>query len=212
MSEQPHPARSPGITFSAELQALAEKFADRPARLSEILEATHGRGFALLLIFISLPFVTPIPLPGLSTPFGLTVALIGARLAIGKKPWLPQRLLAWELPSGFLTKILRAAGRVVHVLEFLLKPRLMFFHDSRVFQKVAGTMILLSGLLLLLPLPIPFTNLFPAATVVLLAASSLERDGVCFLAGCVMFALGVAYFVLLSFGGVHALNGLQRAF
>lgn len=200
------------MTFSAELQMLAEKFADRPAQLSEILEATHGRGFALLLIFISLPFVTPIPLPGLSTPFGLTVALIGARLAIGKKPWLPRRLLEWKLPSGFLTKILRAAGRVVRVLEFLLKPRWLFIHDSGVFQKAAGTMILLSGLLLLLPLPIPFTNLFPAATVVLLAASSLERDGVCFLAGCVMFALGVAYFVLLSFGGVHAFNGLQRAF
>ena len=208
MPDESFPDRSPRITFSAELQMLAEKFAERPARLSEILEATHGRGFALLLIFISLPFVTPIPLPGLSTPFGLTVALIGARLALGKKPWLPRRLLDWELPSGFLSKILHAAGHVVRFLEFFLKPRLVFFHESLVFQKIAGTLILISGLMLLLPLPIPFTNLFPAATVVLLAASSLERDGVCFLAGCVMFSLGVGYFALLSLGGIHAFNGL----
>jgi hypothetical protein len=209
MPEEPLAVSSTRLTFSAELQALADKFADKPARLSEVLEATHGRGFALLLVFISLPFVTPIPLPGLSTPFGMAVALIGARLAIGKKPWLPKRLLDRELPSGFLKKVLGAAGRVVRILEIFLTPRLTFVHESLVFQKIAGALILISGLMLLLPLPIPFTNLFPAATVVLLAASSLERDGVVFLIGCAMFALGIGYFVLLSFGGVHAINGLH---
>jgi hypothetical protein len=72
------------ITFSQELRALTERFADRPVRLSAILEATHGRGFNLLLVLISLPFLTPIPVPGLSTLFGLVVAVIGARLALGK--------------------------------------------------------------------------------------------------------------------------------
>lgn len=198
-------------TFSKELQSLAEKFADRPARLAEILEATHGRGFALLLLFISLPFVVPLPLPGLSTPFGLAIALIGARLALGQKPWLPRRLLEARLPPGMLHKILRAAGRVVRFLELILRPRLVFLHESLVFQKIAGTLIFFSGLMLLLPLPIPLTNLFPAATVVLLAAGSLERDGVCFLLGCAMFTLGIGYFILLWLGGVHAVNGLNPA-
>ena len=46
--------------FSGDLRDLAQQFADRPARLSEILTATQGRGFNLLLLLIGLPFLTPI--------------------------------------------------------------------------------------------------------------------------------------------------------
>ena len=42
-------------TFSQELAKLAQAFSDRPTRISEILEATKGRGFDLLLVCISLP-------------------------------------------------------------------------------------------------------------------------------------------------------------
>ncbi len=82
----PHTSRSPAIPvlralparakFSRELRSLAEQFADRPARLSEILAATQGRGFNLLLLVIGLPFLTPIPLSnGLPA---LTVVLLAA--------------------------------------------------------------------------------------------------------------------------------------
>jgi hypothetical protein len=194
--------------FSQELRDLAERFGDRPTRLSEILQATHGRGFDLLLFCIALPFLTPIPLPGLSTPFGLVVARVGARLALGRKPWLPQRLLARELPPRFLTKLLKGASRVVRLLGFFLRPRLAVLQQGLVFRRVAGSLIMLSGLLLLLPLPLPFSNSLPALTVVLLAASALERDGVSFLAGCFMFLVTAVYFGFLAFGGAHAIDSL----
>ncbi len=69
-------------TFSEELRHLANHFTDRPATLAAILAATRGRGFDLLLVLICLPFLTPIPLLVLSTPFGLVVFLIGTRLAL----------------------------------------------------------------------------------------------------------------------------------
>src|SRR5512137_611755 len=78
--------------FSEELRQLAGQFGERRASLGEILAATQGRGFNLLLVLISLPFITPIPLPGFSGPFGLVVVLVGMRLAMGKRPWLPRRL------------------------------------------------------------------------------------------------------------------------
>lgn len=196
--------------FSQELQALANRFAERPAPLSELLQATQGRGFDLLLVCISLPFVTPIPLPGLSAPFGLLVALLGARLAVGRKPWLPHRLLRRELPPRFLAKVLQAATRVVRWLEFCLKPRLSFLHESLLFRRLAGSLLMLSGLLLLLPLPLPFCNSLPALTVLLLSASALERDGVAFLAGCFVFLVTVAYFAFLGFGGAHAIDELRH--
>ena len=194
--------------FSQELQDLADRFDDRPTRLLEILQAAQGRGFDLLLLCISLPFLTPIPLPGLSIPFGLVVTIVGARLALGRKPWLPERLLARELPARFLTKLFKGASRVVRWLEFFLRPRLAVLHEGLVFRRVAGCLIMMSGLLLLLPLPLPFSNSLPALTVVLLAGSALERDGASFLAGCLMFLVTAAYFGFLAFGGAHAVDGL----
>lgn len=186
------PARRPA--FSEELQHLASQFTDRPVTLAAILLATQGRGFDLLLVLICLPFLTPIPLMGLSTPFGLVVFLIGGRLALGRRPWLPQRLLHHELPKGFIARFLSTATRVLIWLEVLLRPRLRFLHDQVVFQRVSGALITVSGLLLLLPLPVPLTNTLPALTVILLACGAMERDGVFFLAGCGLFALTVAYF------------------
>ena len=197
-------------TFSEELRQLANEFTDRPATLAGILTATQGRGFDLLLVLIGLPFLTPIPLMGLSTPFGFVVSLIGTRLALGHRPWLPRRLLEHELPSGFITKLLSAATGVVRWLEILLRPRLDFLHEQWVYRRVAGTLIMLSGLLLLLPVPIPLTNSFPALTIVLLAAGAMERDGLFFLAGCATFAATLAYFGLLAFGGVHLVDNLRH--
>lgn len=202
--------RTPQSKFSQELRQMAVLFADRPARLSDILAATQGRGFNLLLLLIGLPFLTPIPLPGFSTPFGLVVLLIGARLALGRRPWLPKKLLHRQLPARFIVKLLGAASRIVRWLEVLLRPRLDFLHEQWIYRRIAGTLIMLSGLLLLLPLPIPLSNSFPALTVILLAAGAMERDGVFFLAGCAMFSATLAFFGLLAFGGAHLLDKLRH--
>ena len=196
--------------FSQGLRDLAQHFANRPARSSELLTATQGRGFNLLLLLIGLPFLTPIPLPGFSTPFGLVVLIIGARLAVGRQPWLPEKVLQRELPARFIARLLGAASCIVRWLEFLLRPRLRFLHEQWIYRRIAGALIMLSGLLLLLPLPIPLSNFFPALTVVLLAAAAMERDGLFFLAGCAMFTLTLAYFGLLVFGRAHLLDDLWR--
>src|SRR4051794_8159411 len=168
------------VHFSQELKELVAHFAERPVRVGEILDATRGRGFNLLLVFASLPFLTPIPLPGFSIPFGLLVTIIGARMALGQRPWLPQKLLKYELPAGFLRKLFNAASRVVKFMEWILRPRLEFLHEQLLYRRLAGLLIALSGLYLLLPLPVPFSNGLPAWTVLLLSAAALERDGLCF--------------------------------
>lgn len=196
--------------FSQELRELADRFANQKVRLRELLDATKGRGFNLLLVLIALPFLTPIPLPGFSIPFGLVVAIIGARLALGQKPWLPQRLLDRELPPGFLNKLVNAAGRVLKFLEYFLRPRLLFLHNHIIYRHLAGALIMISGIYLVLPLPIPFSNGLPGWTVLLISAAALERDGLCFLAGCVMFLVSTAFFALLAFGGVEVLGQFRQ--
>jgi hypothetical protein len=192
--------------FSRELEELAAQFDQRPVCLADLLHATQGRGFNLLLVFISLPFLTPLPLLGFSTPFGLVVLFIGARMALGKKPWLPRRLLQRQMPPQFLGKVLRAATRVVRFLEWFLRPRLAFLHEKFIYRRLAGVMIALAGVFLLLPLPVPFSNTLPAWTILLLAAAALERDGLCFLAGGFLFLATVAFFTLVAFGGTQAVE------
>ena len=211
----PVPAAVPDAgrtVFSAELQDLIERFDDRPVSLGEILEATQGRGYYLLLLLIALPFVGPIPLPGFSIPFGLAVTLLGARLALERKPWLPQRLLRHEFPARSLGKLLGAVRRIMRGIEYFLRPRLAFLTDRAVFRRTAGLLIAVSGLMLMLPIPLPFSNSLPAWTVILLAAGALGRDGLFFLAGCFSFALSIAYFTLVALGGMAGLDQLRRFF
>ncbi len=199
------------LTFSQELGALAASFGDRPARLGDILEATRGRGYDLLLVFITLPFLSPVPLPGLSVVLGLVIFMIGARLVMRRKPWLPKTLLNRELPARFLARALEAAVRVVRLLEYFLKPRCVFFHEVSLFQRLAGALIMISGLLLLLPLPVPFSNFLPGLTVLLVAAGALERDGLFFLAGGFMFLVTIAYFGAIAVGGLRLVEKLSHS-
>lgn len=200
----------PPRRLSEELAFLIAEFAEHPVRLREIMAVLHGRAWTMLLVILALPFSTPIPLPGLSTPFGLVIALIGFRLSLGQKPWLPQRLLDTQLPARFFPRLLSATRRLVRFLEFFLRPRMVWLLRRTVLHHVYGGVILASGLLLLLPLPIPFTNTFPALTVVLTAGALLEEDGYAVVAGMAMFGLSLCYFGALAFGGAEVVNWLNH--
>ena len=64
---------------------------------------------------------------------------------------------------------------------------MIFLTDHLVMRRLRGFCFLVCGFLLCLPLPIPFTNMVPAVTVMLFAASMIEKDGYFILAGIVMF-------------------------
>lgn len=188
-------------TLSSQLARLAAGFADRPVRLGELTDVLQLRGYNALLLFLAFPFITPIPLPGFSTPFGLVIAVLGMRMMLGQKPWLPQRITARELPARLLPNLLLATSRAFGRLEKLLKPRLFYPEYPAAFQRASGAIIVICGLLLLLPLPVPFSNAFPAFTIILLAAAGLERDGAVFIAGCVQFIFCLGFFAALCLGG-----------
>ena len=184
--------------------------AERSVTLRDVVVVLRGRAYTLLLILLALPFCTPIPLPGLSTPFGLVIAMIGFRLSLRQKPWLPNRLLDTTLPPRFFTRVLSATKRITRFLEWGLRPRLTFLIDQRVLSHLWGVMILACGLLLLLPLPIPFSNLLPALVVILTAAALLERDGYCAVAATMMMLLTLAFYAALVWGGAEGLDWLKH--
>lgn len=204
------PAPAEREKLSVLLKRLAQEFAERPVGFEELVRLTQGRAYDVLLILLALPFLTPVPLPFLSTALGSVMVLIGARLAIGRRPWLPQRLLQRKIEGRHFIRLLNAASRLLGWLEIVLRPRFDFVHKAWIFQRVTGVLIVLSGALLLLPLPIPFSNILPAATVLLLAAGALERDGAFFFLGCLLFGVNVIFFGALAVGGVQAVGWVLR--
>ena len=64
--------------------------------------------------------------------------------------------------------------------------------------------------MLLLPLPIPFSNTIPAWGILLIAGGLLERDGVFIIAGYVATLLGVAFLVVIWIFGIGAIDFLWK--
>lgn len=198
--------REPPRPLSAQLRDLSSTLGHEGVRLDELMAVFQGRTLYVLPIILALPFLLPVPLPFLSTPFGVLIALTGLRIALRRKPWVPVRFAHRQLPAGFLPKLLAAAGHITGWLERVARPRWVSAPNLRGFHRLTGALIAFAGLLLLLPIPVPFTNLFPASAVLLLATASLRRDGLCLVGGCVILVLSLCFFAGLCLGGVEAVN------
>src|SRR5687768_8959860 len=99
--------------LSEELAMILREFEVENVTLREVLGLLHGRGFVLLIMLLALPFCTPVPLPGLSSPFGLIITIVGARIAFGAKPWLPARLLDTRLPPKVFAKVFAFTRKII---------------------------------------------------------------------------------------------------
>jgi len=178
--------------------------------LRRILDHIHGRGEAMLTLVLAGPFLLPIPLPGLSIPFGILIAIFGLSLSTGWKPWLPEKWVHRRIPEDLLRRFCQTARRFLHRVERFIRPRYHWMHRSRVFKGAAGGMITACGVLLAMPLP-PGTNAPPAAAIVCLSVALLEGDGLLLLLGYLLFAFNLAFFTLLPILGYEAIVAILRS-
>ncbi len=190
--------------LSEDLQELLRQAAGRSLTVGELEEILEGRGFALFILLFSLPFVFPIPTPGLSVIFGVIIAFMGIRIAMGLKPSLPGFILKRELKYSLLEKIIKIGLRLCNKMEKVVKPRLHFFLGTSAMLKLIGLGIASGGVQLCLPLPpvVPLSNTIPAISVLLLTAGMVERDGLLVLLG---YLVNVAAWIY--FGFMFALLG-----
>ncbi len=76
-------------------------------------------------------------------------------------------------------------------------------------SRLVGFGIVIAGVGLMLPLPIPFSNSIPAWAVVLLAVGMMEKDGLCVLLGH-LTAMGTWVFIGLT--SAFAVGGFRWLF
>jgi hypothetical protein len=191
--------------FSTVLFDIARTIDLQGLTLRELLERFGERGLLMLCIVLTIPFLLPASIPGSSIPFGLVIALNGIGVLTHRSPWLPARLMNRRLDAKHLIVVLEKAGRLFTRLEGLMHPRLLVLTHGGTIGRFNGILLVLSGILLMAPLPLPFSNTLPAYAVLFLSAGSLERDGYLILAGYLMVLLTLAYFGGLAvFGGAGA--------
>ena len=197
-SSQPH--------LPTDLEALQARVKDQALTLAELKQALKGRGSAVLLILLALPFCF-VAIPGLSMPFGIAISLIGVCQATGREPWLPSFIMHRRLSVARSTQLLTGAIKVARQLEKYVRPRLAFLHAGPAMLRLIGLGIVIAGVALMLPLPIPFSNSIPAWAVVLLAIGMMEKDGLFVLLGH-FTAMGTWIFIGLT--SAFAVGGFQR--
>lgn len=170
---------------------------------SVLLDLVAGReGMLAVCIFLVLPFMVPVSIPGMSTVSGIIILLLGLGAALGRRVPVPGRLLRRTLPSARLQAALRRALVWVSRVERLSRPRLPGLSGSRAAELVNGLGVMFGAVLLIFPFGfVPLTNSLPGLAVLFLAVGMLQRDGLCALIGHAFNLLTSAYFTFLLLGG-----------
>ena len=88
---------------------------------------------------------------------------------------LPRFIMRWRLSTTRLAQLLSGAIKMARQLEKYVRPRLAFLPTVPGMRRLIGVGIIIAGLALMLPLPIPFSNSIPAWAIVLLAVGMMEN-------------------------------------
>lgn len=194
--------------FISVLESLSENSLKRPLTLQEILDSFGFKSHSLLISFLSLPFLQPIPLIGLSTPLGIMIIIVAFFQIIQRKPWVPKRWQKKVVSSQILEKTSHLAQKYLKRMSSVISRRWLIFFNSyfiRIFNFIVVSTL---AILLSLPLPIPFSNTIPALGIFINGIGQLEEDGVLIGISYVVFLIALVFFSGIGVGAAAGANSL----
>jgi hypothetical protein len=177
--------------------------------LREILNVIGREGMLVFCIFLTLPFMVPVSIPGVSTVFGIVIGLVGVGIMTHRPPWLPDRLIRKKFPADRLRLALENGTVWIHRLGRISRPSIPVLTHGIGMARVNGLMLITGALLLMAPFGlIPFSNTLPGLAILFLAIGVLQRDGRFVILGYMTLVLTVLYFAFLLLGGIAVLQGM----
>lgn len=201
--------RSPADRLEATIEALPAG----AVTLAQVRDLFGSDGLMLLAAFLTIVFLVPVSVPGVSTVFGAGILLIGVSRLFRLELWLPKRIERRLVETERLRSALRRGLVWFRRLERISRPqRISWAASDGAVRIVNDCAIILGAGLLMAPFGlIPFSNTFPAIALLFLAIGSLQRDGLFILLGHLSNLVTIAYFALLIGGGGYALlSFIQR--
>ena len=182
--------------------------------LAEIRDLLGQNGLLLLTAFLTIVFLIPVSVPGVSTVFGTAILLIGVNRLFNCNLWLPKRFLERRLPSEKLCVGLNRGAVWFLRLERISRSHRLKWLTSDGFMGTLNNCALIIGAgLLMAPFGlIPFSNTLPALAILFLAIGLLQRDGVCILLGYFVNFATIVYFMFLILGGGATIHEIFQRF
>ena len=196
-----------------QLEAIIAALPEDHLTLGQLLQVFGDEGLLLLTILLTLVFLIPVSIPGVSTVFGAAILLVGISRVFGRPLWLPAKLRARNLPAARLRPALDGGLHWVRRLEKISKPyRLRGVVEGTLAGLFNNLAFILAALLLMAPFGfVPFSNTLPALALLLYAIGFIQRDGGAILLGHLANIGTIVYFsVLIGGGGVAVRELFQR--
>ena len=205
--------QSRDASLGEQLASIIEQLPDDSITLGELLDVFGEEGLLLLTALLTLVFLIPVSIPGVSTVFGGAILLIGISRLIGKPLWIPGRLRDKALPAAKLRPALTSGMSWVRRMERISRPhRLRGMVDGALAGVFNNLAFILAALLLMAPFGfVPFSNTLPGIALLLYAVGFIQRDGVAVLLGHVANIATIIYFgILIAGGGLAVRELIQR--
>lgn len=197
------------MTLAESVEYVIKNLSGAVVTLREILNLIGREGMLVFCIFLTLPFMVPVSIPGVSTVFGLVIGLVGVGIMTHRPLWLPDRLIRKKFPAGRLRLALEKGAVWIHRLGRISRPSIPVLTHGMGMARVNGLMLIAGALLLMAPFGlIPFSNTLPGLAILFLVIGVLQRDGRSVLLGYMTLVLTVLYFTFLLLGGIAVLQGL----
>ena len=197
-----------------QMVAMIARLPDGNMALGELLDQFGDEGLLLLTIFLTLVFLIPVSIPGVSTVFGAAILLVGISRVFRRPLWLPAKLRARALPAARLRPALDGGLHWVRRLEKISRPyRLRGLVEGALPELFNNLAFILAALLLMAPFGfVPFSNTLPGLALLLYAIGMIQRDGTAIVLGHLANIGTIIYFGILIGGGGMAAHGLLKHF
>ncbi len=182
--------------------------------LGHLLQLVGPDGLMLLVALLSLVFLIPVSIPGVSTVFGLAILLISVSRLFGRDLWMPQSFQRRVISTEKLLPVFKRAFTWLHRLEKISKTRrLQWLAADGVVGAVNSCALILGAVLLMAPFGlIPFSNTIPALALLCLAIGMVQKDGLLIVLGHISNLLTIIYFSVLIGGSGLAIGEALRRF
>ena len=197
-----------------QLEAIIAALPEDHLTLGQLLQVFGDEGLLLLTILLTLVFLIPVSIPGVSTVFGAAILLVGISRVSRRPLWLPAKLRARNLPAARLRPALDGGLHWVRRLEKISRPyRLRGLVEGALPELFNNLAFILAALLLMAPFGfVPFSNTLPGLALLLYAIGMIQRDGTAIVLGHLANIGTIIYFGILIGGGGMAAHGLLKHF
>lgn len=191
--------------LSETLLSIISSIGGETVTLRWLLRELGEQGLLILCVLLTLPFLFPVSVPGVSTLFGAAIVLVGIGITMNRVPWLPKGLLDRTLDVRRLVPVLRNGTGMVRRMNRLVRPRMKILTTGSLMNRLNGLGLVCGGALMALPFGlVPLSNTLPAAGVMFLAVGIAQGDGLSVLLGHLFMVSTALYFGVLMFMALAA--------